>query len=1299
MLIDWLPQALKRFPGLARKLSTVRAKRPVCPLTFQVENLEERQLLSATNSFLPSDLIDPVLMQMATGGHSSSTITTSTSASSPVTNGASSGNFTPPPTSGGQTGTGTITNLSSTFVTKDQLGRVGVRIISSNVTALQSSLQSLGFATTSSRPDLNFVEGFIPQSKIPQLGNLAALGLRGVVPMLKPLTNAGPTVDQGGATIGSDRVLGTLPPGYDGTGVTIGILSDSFNSNGAQLPAMKNGDLPSSVNVLQDGVYLDTDEGRGMAELVHDTAPGASIAFASGEFGQASMAQQIRNLANPAIGNADVIVDDLRYPDEPMFQDGVIAQAVNDVVNFNGVSYFSSAGNYASSSYEVTNPTFATDPQLGAGYLDFDSSSIIDTRNEIFLFGGESIQLELQWDDPFYTTNGVDTDIDIYAVDPTTGEILASSTSNNIATQTPSEFLALGLGGFGFAAVDIVVKLESGPAPKHLKWVDYGDHFDTFTHDTASSTIYGHAAASNAMSVGAVPYYDPFGPESFTSAGNTTILFTPTGSPLGAPDVRQTPSIASVDGTNTSFFTGNFLFVQGGDVEDDGLPNFFGTSAAAPHAAAVAALIKQANPGMTPQQIYTRMIDTATDVGDFGVDNLTGAGLVNAYAAIFGEPIQAGLDFQDSFESSALSNNWDTQIIGNGLLTLGGAKGATDGSSALTLGSRFEASNLTNFPAVFDGLAQATLHLDLSGATDDVFLSFDAKEQNGPSLLSGASGEDPMSDFFFNNENSDGVAISVDGGTVWRKIVSLTGPQISQAFQHHKINLTELAANNGFGLGSDVQIRFQAYDFFFVPNPITVDNVQLFTNQPVKVTLNATPLVYPLNSPPKFLDENATIEDNQTPVYDGGSLVIAITQNATSSDRIEILNEATLPNHVATPTDISIVGNRVLYGGLQIGTFIGGSGVSPLTVTLNTNATVAAVNALLQDITFRSSSSSLLPRKVAVTVDNGTGTGGTTVTRTINVVAAANVAPTITMTPTVLLVQPGATAAVIDGSALVNDPDSANFDKGVLTIKITNNASTLYDRIEIRNQGNSAGQISFSGTTIKYGGTTIGTLSGGTTDRTITLNAAATPAAVQALLQNVTFRSTSTSAPLATRTVQFKLTDGDGGTSLVASKLINVVKRNQSPVVSGTTTIPTYFLGKTAVVIEPSGSVNDADSTNFAGGKLTVSVTTNGTAFDRLSVRNQGSNVGQIAVSGGSNILYGGILIGTLSGGNGSANPLVINLNANATPAAVRALMRNITFQTAGTVPSLKQRTITMQVADGQGGVSNVLTKFVKVSK
>ena len=78
-----------------------------------------------------------------------------------------------------------------------------------------------------------------------------------------------------------------------------------------------------------------------MAEIVHDVAPGAEIAFNTADFGQAAFAQGIVDLSN--IG-CQVIVDDIYYLAEPYFQDGIIAQAIDKVVK-EGVTYFSAAGN------------------------------------------------------------------------------------------------------------------------------------------------------------------------------------------------------------------------------------------------------------------------------------------------------------------------------------------------------------------------------------------------------------------------------------------------------------------------------------------------------------------------------------------------------------------------------------------------------------------------------------------------------------------------------------------------------------------------------------------------------------------------------------------------------------------------------------------------------------------------------------------------------------------------------------------------------------------------------------------
>ena len=179
-----------------------------------------------------------------------------------------------------------------------------------------------------------------------------------------------------------------------GAGVTVGVLSDSFDcysvyaanhvsasgaagyaNNGFLATAatdVSTGDLPSGVNVLEEaedgnGGCMNygaptqlpfTDEGRAMLQIVHDVAPGASLAFYTAENSEADFANGIGQLAasvESGGAGAKVIVDDVGYFDEPFYQDGVVAQAIDAVVA-QGVAYFSAAGNDGTLAYDNDTP-------------------------------------------------------------------------------------------------------------------------------------------------------------------------------------------------------------------------------------------------------------------------------------------------------------------------------------------------------------------------------------------------------------------------------------------------------------------------------------------------------------------------------------------------------------------------------------------------------------------------------------------------------------------------------------------------------------------------------------------------------------------------------------------------------------------------------------------------------------------------------------------------------------------------------------------------------------------------------
>jgi uncharacterized repeat protein (TIGR01451 family) len=703
----------------------------------------------------------------------------------------------------------------------DSHGRAGVKITAEDVAAVLPSLESLGFQTIAAQPELHFVEGYLPVSSLVASEDLASQGLFGVLPLYRPVTRAiGSFLDQADNVLQADRVRATVP-GYDGTGIRIGVLSDSYNNRNGAATDVSKGDLPSAgVTVLQDLSSGGTDEGRAMLQLIHHLAPGASLVFATAFVSESSFAQNIRNLANPANGNCKIIVDDVFYYDEPFFQDGTVAQAVDYVVNTNGAAYFSAAGNEANQSYESTSVSFVSQaiPNINGGqaadYYAFDAGSAT-TKQTITVPAGYDVGLSLQWDQPYYTTSGVTTDLDIYLLNHSTGAVVAQTSSRNISSRVPNEILTYTNSTGSSQQYDVVIRKYQGTTPGRIKYVNFGDTISFNTFGTYSSTIVGHAASANAMAVAAAPYYNQRIPESFTSLGPATILFTANGTPQ-TPQVRAKPDIAAIDGTTTSFFGQNNL--------GDGLWHFFGTSAAAPHAAAVAALVKQANPSFTPAQIYDRLKTTADPNigGTPGNANLVGAGLIDAYRAVFGLAAPASLNVNDGFESGVLGQAWEVYNSGAGRTQVLSANSPASGAYHLLMdGSTDNSSFVYSSPM----LSEAVLHVNAAGQPN-VTLAFDEKEFSDP--------DQPMPASFLGHGNYDGVAMSVDG-TTWYRIATLTGAASSNAYQHSTFNLSQIAAANGLTLSADTRVKFQHYgsSSYVAPTQgFAFDNVQVFLPVP-----------------------------------------------------------------------------------------------------------------------------------------------------------------------------------------------------------------------------------------------------------------------------------------------------------------------------------------------------------------------------------------------------------------------------------------------------------------------------------
>jgi len=478
------------------------------------------------------------------------------------------------------------------------------------------------------------VSGFFPIENIDQLENVGQLNR--VMPAYTPVRKSGVVVSQGKAA--SKAQVAEKEYRVTGAGSKIGILSDTYGSSAA---GVASGDLPANAEILSD--YKDgPDEGRAIAEIVHDLAPGAKIAFHSGFPGQAAFANGILSLAE---AGCNIILDDIMYPDEPMFQDGIIAQAVNKVVK-NNVAYFSAAGNQGRQSYQAAFKNSGKLIIINGDYYgvahDFGGGDITQTFH---IPANGTLQLPFQWDDAFYSVSGgagARTDLDVLFFYQ--GQLLTSlSSMYGNEGDDPFEYIAMGVEEAD--DIEIMITKYSGPDPKIMKWVNYGNSYP-LEHLTNSSTLYGHANAEGAIAVGASAWFNTpaFNKNIkipvinyFSSMGGTPVVINPDGKRAAtAIKIRQKPTLVGPDGGNTTFF--------GDDIpqDADNMPNFFGTSAATPHVAAIAALMQEfSQTSLSPASIEDFLKKAAIDMDDpgtagfdTGYDALTGWGFVQADKAL-----------------------------------------------------------------------------------------------------------------------------------------------------------------------------------------------------------------------------------------------------------------------------------------------------------------------------------------------------------------------------------------------------------------------------------------------------------------------------------------------------------------------------------------------------------------------------------------------------------------------------------------------------------------------------------------
>jgi hypothetical protein len=510
--------------------------------------------------------------------------------------------------------------------------------VRSDLDAATALLSGLGVEVEREDAARRLLQAWVP---VGALGELGRSGLfRAVALPSYGVLNAGAVTTQGDLLLNAAQLRSSA--GVDGSGVRVGLTSDSVKGLSS---AVASGDLPVNVDVTtcniegNDPTSFGSGEGTAMLEIVHDLAPGATLVFGNWGFGTGL---DFNAAIDCLAANTDVVVDDVGFFNAGSY-DGTsfVSQNTSDELNraTNRIRlYATSAGNQATTHYqEAFNDTGVNLVISGITYrmhrfiqtagtsnagLSISTCSGVPCANPLVLASGATVTVLLQWNDSFA---GSSNDYDVFLYDRTTSSFVAGSTDNQNGTQEPAE-------GFAFTnphakgTFDILIGRFSGVARTFDMFV-LCNGCDTLANgaklnfNTVGSSVPNQSdSGGGVFSVGAINAGDP---------NNDDIAFYSSRGPTN--DSRTKPDVTAIDGVSITGAAG--------------FPNpFFGTSAAAPHLAGVAALLLDKAPALLAGELgdnpagdrttlRNAILSSARDRGVAGVDNTFGSGLADAFAA------------------------------------------------------------------------------------------------------------------------------------------------------------------------------------------------------------------------------------------------------------------------------------------------------------------------------------------------------------------------------------------------------------------------------------------------------------------------------------------------------------------------------------------------------------------------------------------------------------------------------------------------------------------------------------------
>ncbi len=444
-----------------------------------------------------------------------------------------------------------------------------------------------------------------------QAADAAAVALGPSPQLLPPLAASYPGLDLADAAVKGPQARSAAS--VTGAGLKIGIISDSYDVLGGAAADVAAGLLPAGgVTVLEEGPDGSSDEGRAMAELVHQTAPGAQLYFYSGFYSEADFAAGIAALQQ---AGCNIIVDDVTYPDEPMFQvAGAVDTAVQNAIA-SGVDYFTAVGNEGANFFQSAfTPVDAVIPGVNGFDPVMAETFGGGTLQDMDIPGGYAVTLTLEWDAAYNTPQ--DDSLTVVALENNT----VAATSFQSGT-LPEVYLNFPIADANTTYAIAIYQNAGTPTPGFIKYVlEGGGTIFSSAAGIGSGSEIGHALVPGINAVGAVDVTatpaeggTPVA-ESYSSTGPGELLFAPDGTRLASPEMAGAPQYLAPDGASTSV-----------------IDPFFGTSSSAPVAAAVAALLLQASPSLNPADVTALLEDSAIPAG---AASAAGAGLIQADRAL-----------------------------------------------------------------------------------------------------------------------------------------------------------------------------------------------------------------------------------------------------------------------------------------------------------------------------------------------------------------------------------------------------------------------------------------------------------------------------------------------------------------------------------------------------------------------------------------------------------------------------------------------------------------------------------------